>query len=266
MACPRSLGKSCGFSSGKYRFGMFRNEPTPQLIHQTLCNITRMNKILAYILIFLTFSCLDSKKESESDKIQVEQNGLTNSETELTELKSDSKFIDSTKYKYFNLKEFDLRGWYYGKLMNELKSFSSKEKLIEYFQDERLNGENIYPANYQYFSIQKNDKSEKIITLIEGNETCCHDLHYLIYNNKNELLSDNIIAGTGGDGMWSYDEYGRFTNDSTYLSIRIDKEEVNLENGGTETQIDSVITSYRFYKNKPFEKLTEQKFKKVKKK
>ncbi len=43
-------------------------------------------------------------------------------------------------------------------------------------------------------------------------------------------------------------------------------EEIDLENGGTETQIDSVITSYRFYKNKPFEKLTEQKFKKVKNK
>jgi hypothetical protein len=36
MACPRPLGKSCGFSTGKYRFGMFRNESTPQPIHQTL--------------------------------------------------------------------------------------------------------------------------------------------------------------------------------------------------------------------------------------
>jgi hypothetical protein len=36
MACPRPLGKSCGFSSGKYRFGMFRNEPTPQPINKTL--------------------------------------------------------------------------------------------------------------------------------------------------------------------------------------------------------------------------------------
>ncbi|KKN04784.1 hypothetical protein LCGC14_1093920 [marine sediment metagenome] len=41
MACPRSSGKSCGFSSGKYRFGMFRNEPTPQLIHKTLPSIAQ---------------------------------------------------------------------------------------------------------------------------------------------------------------------------------------------------------------------------------
>jgi len=41
MACPRLLGKSCGFSSGKYLFGMFRNESTPQLIHQTLAVIKK---------------------------------------------------------------------------------------------------------------------------------------------------------------------------------------------------------------------------------
>jgi hypothetical protein len=41
MACPRPLGKSCGFSTGKYRFGMFRNESTPQPIHQTLAEIAQ---------------------------------------------------------------------------------------------------------------------------------------------------------------------------------------------------------------------------------
>jgi len=44
MACPRPLGKSCGFSSGKYRFGMFRNESTPQLIHQTLAFIIKIDE------------------------------------------------------------------------------------------------------------------------------------------------------------------------------------------------------------------------------
>jgi hypothetical protein len=39
MACPRPLGKSAGFSSGKYQFGMFRNESAPQPIHQTLPTI-----------------------------------------------------------------------------------------------------------------------------------------------------------------------------------------------------------------------------------
>jgi hypothetical protein len=44
MAYPRLLGKSCGFSSGKYRFGMFRNESTPQLIHQTLAFIIKIDE------------------------------------------------------------------------------------------------------------------------------------------------------------------------------------------------------------------------------
>ena len=56
--------------------------------------------------------------------------------------------------------------------------------------------------------------------------------------------------------MWGYGQYGKFVNDSTYILTRIDMEEIELENGGTETHIDSVITNYRFYKNKPFEKLT----------
>ncbi|GAA3658036.1 hypothetical protein [Flavivirga jejuensis] len=231
-----------------------------------------MNKPLTYILIFLAFSCVEKKKES--DKIKVEKKEAISINTDSTKLKaelvvetkkSDSLFIDPSNFKYANLNKFDLRGWYYGKIIDSLKAFSSKEKLVEYFQDKRLKGENIYPVNYQYFSIQKNDKSEKIITIIEGDESCCHDLHYLIYNSENKLLSDNIVAGTGGDGMWGYDQYGKFVNDSTYILTRIDMEEIELENGGIETQIDSVITNYRFYKNKPFEKLTEQKFKKVEK-
>ncbi len=231
-----------------------------------------MNKILTYILIFLTFSCVQKKKESKSD-IKVEKKEIISIITDSTELKaesivetkkSDSLFIDPNDFKYSNLSEFDLRNWYVEKMDKELKS-PTKEKLVNYIQNERLTLENVYPNSWKYFSIQKNEKLEKIITIIEGDESCCSDLHYLVYNEQNELLSDNIIAGTGGDGMWAYDQYGKFVNDSTYILTRIDMEEIELANGGTETQIDSVITNYRFYKNKPFEKLTEQKFKKVEK-
>ena len=130
-----------------------------------------MNKLLSYILIFLTLSCVENKKESKSD-IKVEKKEIISINTDSTELKaesiietkeSDSQFIDPNDFKYSDLNEFDLKGWYYGKIVDSLKSFSSKEKLVEYFQDDRLKGENIYPVNYQYFSIQKNDKSEKII-------------------------------------------------------------------------------------------------------
>lgn len=220
----------------------------------------------------MTLSCVKKKKESESD-IKVEKKEIISINTDSTELKaeliiesknSDSLFIDTNDFKYSNLKEFDLRNWYVGKMDEKLKS-PTKEKLVNYIQNERLNLENVYPNSWKYFSIQKNEELEKIITIIEGDESCCSDLHYLVYNEQNELLSDNIIAGTGGDGMWAYDQYGKFVNDSTYILTRIDMEEIELANGGTETQIDSVITNYRFYKNKPFEKLTEQKFKKVEK-
>lgn len=230
-----------------------------------------MNKILAYILIFLTLSCADKKKEKYSEETQIEQKKITKSETEPTELKSEpivenkkpaSAFIDSTNFKFFNLKEFNLRNWYVGKMDEKLKS-PTKENLVNYIQNERLTKENVYPNSWKYFSIQRNDTTEKIITIIEGDESCCSDLHYLVYNKRNELLSDNIVAGTGGDGMWSYDQYGKFLNDSTYILTRIDTEEIELENNETEIHIDSVITNYRFEKNKTFEKLTEQKFKKI---
>ena len=86
-----------------------------------------------------------------------------------------------------------------------------------------------------------------------------------MFNEKNELLSDNIIAGTGGDGMWSYDQYGKFLNDSTYVLTRIDLEGIDINESGTETEIhiDSVITNFRFHKRKTFSKLSEQKFKKI---
>lgn len=225
-----------------------------------------MKRHLIYILIFLTFGCTGKKKESKSDRIEHKRKETFSMEIDSIKLKTqktDSLFINPNNFKYSNLTEFDLRGWYHGKIVDSLKSLSSKEKLVDYFQNERIKGKNIYTVNYQYFSIQKNEQSEKIITIIEGDESCCHHLHYLIYNSENKLLSDNILAGTGGDGMWRYDQYGKFVNDSTYILTRIDIEEIELENGNTEALIDSVITNYRFYKNKPFKKLTEQKFKKV---
>ncbi len=77
-----------------------------------------MNKILTYILIFLTFSCVEKKKESESD-IKVEKKEKISISTDSTELKaeplvetknSDSLFIDPNDFKYSNLKEIGTLG------------------------------------------------------------------------------------------------------------------------------------------------------------
>ncbi len=222
-----------------------------------------MNKILNCILIFLAFGCVNQRKDEVSITSQVEQNqDLSTIEFKSDAISPGSPFIDSSKFKFFNLQKFDIRDSSNEKTVLELPS-PTKEKLFQYFQSARITEGNIYPSNYRYFSIQKNSNTEKIITIIEGDEICCSDLHLLIYNSKNKLISNNVVAGAGGDGMWWYESYGEFTNDSTYILTRIDMEEVELENGGPETHLDSVITTYRFYENKPFKKLTEQKFKTV---
>ena len=217
-------------------------------------------------MIFLVLSCA----KNETKKEQNIKKTIVNSEKKVREIKVETKeefkknnsiFIDSANFKFQNLVEFNLQNWYSGKIEKELKPLT-KGKLFEYFQNDRINGENIYPTNFRYFSIQKNSIKEKIITIIESDESCCSELHYLIYNEKNELTSDNIIAGTGGDGMWNYDKYGKFLNDSTYVLTKVEFEELELKNEKTEIKIDSVITNYRFNKNEPFEKIKERKFNK----
>lgn len=223
-----------------------------------------MKRNIIYILIFFVLSCAKNEtknKQTTKSEIASTETNVPKIKTELIEefKKNDSIFIDSTNFKFQNLKKFNLSNWYSGKIEKELKQLK-REKLFEYFQSERIKEENIYPTNFRYFSIQKNTLNEKIITIVESDESCCSELHYLIYNEKNELISDNIVAGTGGDGMWNYDKYGEFLNDSTYILTTINYEELELQNEKTEIKIDSVIIDYRFYRNKPFEKIKERKF------
>ena len=62
--------------------------------------------------------------------------------------------------------------------------------------------------------------------------------------------------------MWHYNAYGNFLDDSTYQLIRVDFEEIELENDDYAQKIDSTITTYRFYKNRNFENIDEKKFEK----
>ena len=87
-------------------------------------------------------------------------------------------------------------------------------------------------------------------------------MHFLIYDKKNKLLSDNVVAGTGGDGMWHYDAFGKFLDDSTYQLIRVDFEEIELENDEYTQKIDSTVTTYRFYKDQNLKIIDEKKFEK----
>jgi hypothetical protein len=180
------------------------------------------------------------------------------------QIPQDSIFIDPENFYYTNLRSFDLRNWYYGKFMEKLKSLT-KEKIVTYFQDIRIDTSNVYVDNWKYFSVQKISKTESIITILKHDESCCAELHYLIYDENHNLISDNVVAGTGGDGGWAYDAYGKFVNDSTYVLTRVDSEDDDLLDEKSLMYIDSVITKYRFHKYESFEKLSEQKFEKKQK-
>lgn len=176
-----------------------------------------------------------------------------------TSVEQPTDFIDSAYFKFFNLTEFNINDWYPGRMNNELISVTN-EAVIRYFQNDRINSENVNLSDFWYYSLQKNTPEEKIITIIEGDEICCYNLHYLIYNNGNQLLSDNIVAGRGGDGLWQYNQYGKFTNDSTYVVTQVDSEEFEFDNGSSQIRIDSVITNFRFRKGEAFEELKHSEF------
>lgn len=217
------------------------------------------NSLKIIICICLTFGCKNQNPKSNDNLSKIESEVAANEMNKSIE--SETNFINADNFKFFKLDEYDLRDWYQGKMTEELKSLTMDE-LEKYFQNDRVKGENIYPENFRYFSIQKNTKTEKIITIIESDESCCSDMHLLIYDEKNKLISDNVVAGTGGDGMWYYNAFGKFLDDSTYQLIRVDFEKIELKNDEYAQKMDSSVTLFRFYKDQNFRIIDEKKFEK----
>ncbi|MBL4709975.1 MAG: hypothetical protein JKY48_16205 [Flavobacteriales bacterium] len=171
----------------------------------------------------------------------------------------ESDFIDSTKFPFQELSSFDLRNWDYGK-RSELKTLNKKD-YDNYLQNVEQNYKIAYEKNYKYFSIQKNSKEEKIITLIvEHKESGNATLHLLVYNKKDKLLSNNIVASTGGDGGSDGDSYGSFINDSTYTMTGVGTQMTTNEKNEEVFLLDSVIRTFRFYKDKDFINISEEVF------
>tara|TARA_R110002074_G_scaffold376040_1_gene552929 strand:+ start:239 stop:652 length:414 start_codon:yes stop_codon:yes gene_type:complete len=135
------------------------------------------NQLIIIICIFLTFGCKDRNSNSNNDISKVENNAATD-KTE-TSVENEIDFINPDDFKFYEIDNYDLRDWYNGIMSEELKSLTMDE-VEKYFQNDRVKGENIYPENFRFFSIQKNTEIEKIITIIESDESCCSDLHLLI--------------------------------------------------------------------------------------
>ncbi len=165
-------------------------------------------------------------------------------------------FVDSTQFLFYELDSFDLRNWYYGK-RQQLISLDSVS-LKKYFQDTRPLQKGL---GSKYFSIQRNTEEEKVITLIvEHQESGTASLHLLIYDSSNKLVSNNIVASTGGDGGSDGDCYGTFIDDSTYKMTCVSTQTLYHEIKGEELLIDSTIQILKFNKNMQLEKNSEKIF------
>ncbi|MBT2162258.1 hypothetical protein [Zobellia barbeyronii] len=180
-------------------------------------------KIKSTIFLFLFIvSCSINKKNSEKSE-------------------SESNFIDSTDFKYFGLKKFDIQDWYDGKI--ELKTLS-KEDASKYYQHRLRPNTSDNKTYYQFYSIQKNTDELKIITIIDGATGKFPDLRMLIYNKKDSLIGFYPVAGIGNEPDWNlkYRVTSNRINDTTYLSTRIEEYvgEFDLE----KLRRDSTITKF----------------------
>ncbi len=240
-----------------------------------------MKKVFLILSTFILIGCNQSSPNKNTQEIIVESTNIDKLKGDSIKPKNDidtvknSSFTrqldykeinltDSTLFTYFNLDSFDLRASNYGSFAESLNSFRTKDELYNYFQNKRVYEDYIYPINIWYFSIQKTNSDETILTILEGDEHCCNELHYLVYDSNNKLLSDNILAGTGGDGMWAYDKYGIFINDSTYKMTMVEFSEEDLSDSEEIiTEIDSTITFYRYNKSDSLKVMSSEHFKKT---
>lgn len=227
------------------------------MVHYRLQHITRH----LILLTFLITSCNKSQKHRDAEETQSGQSlqEVTSKASNVgSNLSYDTvKFIKPADFKFSNLTEFDLSKWHENELFQGLKT-PTADQLKRYIPEKAEEA----LENFKLYSLQKLQTDLKIITILEGTQSCCMDLHYLVYDGNNQLLSDNLVAGTGGDGQWSFNHSGRFINDSTYLFTAVDVEELDLDESSL-TQVDSLVIQYRFALDKKFVKMNEEKFRRT---
>ena len=82
----------------------------------------------------------------------------------------------------------------------------------------------------------------------------------MTYNQNDELISKNKVAGMGGDGDWGYDEYGYFTTDTSYRLFKVEETSLRDDQDTVEYRIDSLVVQFKVDKDLSFEKTSEEKF------
>ncbi|MCM4174311.1 hypothetical protein DHD32_22875 [Arenibacter sp. TNZ] len=183
-----------------------------------------MNRILRFSIILLfTVGCSTKKKDPPK-------------------YKSESAFIDSTDFKFFGLKEFDIHKWYDGEVKLKALTKNQVEKYYQY----RLRPDTSDTTYYLFYSIQKNLDEQKIITIIDGATGRFPDLRMLTYDENDSLIGFYTVAGMGGSPDWNfkYKVASKQDTDSTFLSTRIDEYVSEFDTLG-KVKRDSTITRFR---------------------
>lgn len=206
-----------------------------------------MKSIPIYLILLVFLSC----NSKSTPKIEVDTEKMETPAAETT------NFINSEKFKVEQQSLFSLKEWNWEDREAKLTKLN-KDEISKYFQTP-LDSERTYNTFY-FFSIQENTPIKKSITLIESDESCCSTLYLLTYDGSNKLVGKSIVAGSGGDGGWGYDAYGKFDSDSTYYFTHVELETIRDDSVGWEAEVDSLVVKFSVDRNYNFKQLSEKKF------
>ncbi|GAL81554.1 hypothetical protein [Algibacter lectus] len=163
-----------------------------------------MNKILTFILIFLTFSCIDNKKEKEIQPEEVVKSKPIKTEKNIF----DFVFRDIKEIEYFSNFEvgtssvinFEKSKWEYAisEMQNKQKRIIILEKIVETGKPEKkfqildtIHINNFKTNEFMSFGVcQNNEKADsRIFTVIESSE---NDFDLEIYTNIKKAWKANL--------------------------------------------------------------------------
>lgn len=163
--------------------------------------------------------------------------------------------VDKNKFKYNNLSKYEINDWDY-KSRHELLTQLSKEEIFHFFPKINKNEIEFIKENYHFFSWNNN----KEFTVLIDDEICCGELHLIQLDSIGNKLSDEVIAGVGGDGGWSYHQSGEFVNDSIYEYCVVNYETVIDNEKIVEYKVDSTIYSCSYTPQDGLEKRADKRF------
>lgn len=138
------------------------------------------------------------------------------------------------KFSYIDLKSYDIRDWHYEERHSLLTQLTKDE--IRFLYPEISKEElSFVENNYHFFSW--NSSTE--FTILIDDEVCCGLLHLIQLDTLGNKLSDEVVAGVGGDGGWNYYQFGEFINDTTYHYTIVNYETINDNDEFVEYKVDS---------------------------